>query len=117
MTEFGKYARKIRIENKENMRDMAKNIGVSAAFLSATEVGKKKIPLKWIEIISNIYRLSEKQKLELEQVIHITNKQVSINLENLSKEEKELSIMFARTIENVKPDTLEKLRKILEEDD
>ena len=43
LTEFGKILRKLRIDRQELLRDMAKNLEVSSAYLSAVETGKRKI--------------------------------------------------------------------------
>ena len=42
LTSLGTFLRKIRINKGEILRDMATNLGVSSAFLSAVENGKKK---------------------------------------------------------------------------
>ena len=44
ITKFGEYARDLRIDRGENLKEMAKNLGVSSAFLSAVENGKKQVP-------------------------------------------------------------------------
>ncbi len=44
VTEFGKFSRKLRIENDELLRDMANKLGVTASYLSAVEIGKRNIP-------------------------------------------------------------------------
>ena len=41
-TTLGVFLRKLRLANDEILKDMAKNLGVSSAFLSAVENGKKK---------------------------------------------------------------------------
>lgn len=41
---LGKYLKKLRIDNDENMSDIATKLDVSSSFLSAVETGKKKIP-------------------------------------------------------------------------
>ena len=40
-TNFGKFCRKLRIDNDELLYDMAAKLGVSSAFLSKVENGKK----------------------------------------------------------------------------
>ena len=46
---IGRFLRKLRIDNGEILKDMAEALGVSSAFLSAVENGKKKMPEGWIE--------------------------------------------------------------------
>ena len=56
-TELGKYLRHLRLDNYENMKEMATRLGVSSSFLSAVEVGKKTIPAKWFDLIVKTYNL------------------------------------------------------------
>ena len=44
ITEYGKFLRKLRIDQGQILKTMAEKLGVSSAFLSAVENGKKKIP-------------------------------------------------------------------------
>jgi transcriptional regulator with XRE-family HTH domain len=41
ITNFGKFCRRLRIDNGELLYDMAKKLGVSSAFMSSVENGKK----------------------------------------------------------------------------
>ena len=58
-TSFSNVMKEIRDINNESLRTMAKRLGISAAFLSAIEVGKKTIPLDYAEKISKEYKLSQ----------------------------------------------------------
>ena len=42
LTSIGRFLRKLRIDHGEILKDMADALGVSSAFLSAVENGKKK---------------------------------------------------------------------------
>lgn len=64
-TDFGKFAKKLRIEEYETLGDMAKKLGITASYLSAVENGKRKLPVEWREIIISKYKLNESQRLEL----------------------------------------------------
>ena len=44
LTEFGKALRKIRIDRQQLLKDMANKLGVSSAYLSAVENGKRRMP-------------------------------------------------------------------------
>ena len=44
VTEYGKIVRKARIDADLTMLDMAEDLGVSSAYLSALEVGRKRVP-------------------------------------------------------------------------
>lgn len=80
VTEFGKFCRKLRIDNNEIMKDMAKKLGVTVSHLSAVEIGKRKIPFTWAEEISKHYELTALQVTELT---------ILIVLNSLSPREKE----------------------------
>ena len=41
-TTLGAFLRKLRLQHGEKLKDMAENLNVSSAFLSAVENGKKK---------------------------------------------------------------------------
>lgn len=116
-TEFGKFLRHIRLDKFENMKDMATNLGVSTSFLSAVEVGKKNAPSKWVEEISRIYKLDEIQRKELQNAYDRTKNEVFLSFDNMDEEHQNVSLMFARSIKNIDPNTLEKLKKLLEEEE
>lgn len=48
LTSVGRFLRTLRIDHGEILKDMADVLGVSSAFLSAVENGKKKMPEGWI---------------------------------------------------------------------
>ena len=48
---------------------MAIKLGISAAFLSAIEVGRKPIPVEYADKIKSKYNLTEEQEVELENSI------------------------------------------------
>lgn len=116
-TEFGKALRHIRLDNFENMKDMAQKLNVSTSFLSAVEVGKKNIPAKWVDEISSIYNLDVNQKNNLQNAYDITQQKVSLSLDSMDEEQQNVSLMFARSIKNIDPNTLEKLKKLLEQEE
>lgn len=70
LTEFGKFLRKLRIDNGELLKDMAIKLNTTPAFLSMVETGKISIPKKWEEEIEKIYSLSLKQKEELISILN-----------------------------------------------
>lgn len=116
ISKFGLYIREIRKKENDSLRTMAKKMDISAAFLSAMEVGRKTIPNDYIERIAKIYNLDKNEIAELEDAINETNQKVSIELEKMNENQKEISLMFARKIKNADDDLIEKLRKVLEDD-
>ena len=114
LTAFGKFCRKLRIEHEENLKDMAEKLGVTAAYLSAVEVGKRNIPAEWFNAISNIYELSANEQQDLQEAIDSSVKQIKIDLDNYSERQKQTAAMFARKLSTLNDNELEKLFKIFD---
>lgn len=114
LTNFGKFARKLRIDNAELLKDMAEKLGVTTSYLSAVEVGKRNVPTKWKNQIVNIYNLDKNKKQELEESIFNSQKVIKLNLENLRKDsDKELMLAFARKFEDLDDDSKKDIINIL----
>src|SRR6185312_3749392 len=64
-TDFSKFCRKLRIDNDELAKDMARKLGVTPSYLSAIENGKRTIPADWAEEIAKLYKLTPEQMTEL----------------------------------------------------
>ena len=117
ISKFGIEMRKFRVETGESLRIMADRIGVSATFLSAMEVGRKPIPIEYAKKIKEIYNLGEEEYIKLYEAIIETNEHVDIEIDKMNEAQKEVSMVFARKIENADPELVEKLRKVLAEED
>ncbi|MDK0626423.1 helix-turn-helix transcriptional regulator [Clostridium perfringens] len=114
LTYFGKFARKLRIDNGELLKDMAEKLEVTTSYLSAVEVGKRNIPTKWKEKLVNIYNLDENKEHELDEAIFNSQKVIKLNLENLRKDsDKELMLAFARKFEDLDDDSKKDIINIL----
>lgn len=113
VTSVGLFLRKMRIGKDEILRDMARKLDVSSAFLSAVENGKKKIPEAWIPKLEEYYDLSPEQMEELRNAVMESSKTVSLNIENASAENRELAISFARHFDALDAETAKKILTIL----
>ena len=113
ISKFGLCIRKIREKENDSLRQMAIKLGVSPAFLSAMEVGRKAIPTDYVEKINCIYNLSEKEIIELENSIYETNERVPLELKEMNEAQKDISLMFARKIKTADEDLLKRLKEAL----
>ncbi|WP_370578607.1 helix-turn-helix domain-containing protein [Snodgrassella alvi] len=95
ITEFGKAIRKARIDINATMVSMADDLGVSVAFLSSLENGRKKISDDWVKKIDNFFLKNNKEIKNLKALAEISNKVVPID--NLSFEQQMLISHFAKT--------------------
>lgn len=112
---FGRYIRKLRIDNDMILKDLAEGLAVSSAYLSSLELGKKKIPQKIVEKIASYFSLDEGQRKELEHVVRLSQPELTICLKNRSMEDRELVSAFARRYKNLASVDKEKLRAFLED--
>ena len=113
LTEFGKFSRKLRIDNGELLKDMAIKLNVTVSYLSAVEIGKRNIPEKWEEEIVRAYNLNLQEREELIEAIIYSKKVFKINVENFEKEEKDLILMLARKVDNMDEKEKNNLKQIL----
>lgn len=108
---FGKCVRKIR--GNESLRTMASKLGMSPSFLSAMEVGRKTVPMEYLQKIKEVYELTPEQETDLFDAIVETNGHVDIEVAKMEEAQKNVSMAFARKIETADPEMVEKLRKVL----
>ncbi len=113
ITELGRFLRKLRIDREEILRDMAQKLGVSSAFLSAVENGKKKMPDTWISKLKEQYDLTPAQISELKNAVMESADTIELNIRNASAESRQLAVSFARRFESLDEETTQKLYKIL----
>jgi transcriptional regulator with XRE-family HTH domain len=112
LTSIGRFLRKLRIDNGEILKDMAEALGVSSAFLSAVENGKKKMPEGWIEKLKSIYSFTAEQAEELQAAVIDTNDAVELNLQNATPGNRALAISFAREFDSLDDETSKKIFEI-----
>ncbi len=117
ISKFGIEIRKIRSRKGDSLRKMAIKLNISSTFLSAMEVGRKNIPIEYVDKIAELYELSNEEIAKLEDSINETNKRVSFELEMMSEAQRNVSLIFARKIKTADDMLLEKLRKALLEDE
>lgn len=114
LNSLGKFCRKIRIDRNEILYDMAQKLGVSSAFLSKVENGKRKPPKEWRDIIIREYQLSGDDVKELDKCIFEAQNYNNIDISNLDADDKKLMLAFARKFSRMDK---EKLKNLLESED
>lgn len=114
-TEFGKFLRKLRIEKEILLKEMASKIGVSSAYLSSLELGKKSISNSVIDNICSAFSLSIEQKKNLQDLAINSQPSIKIDLVGKSNEEREVVMSFARRYESLSDADRKKVMKMLGE--
>ncbi|MBO7453747.1 MAG: helix-turn-helix transcriptional regulator [Clostridiales bacterium] len=112
-TKLGNFLLKIRTNTKKSLRQMAADLDISAAFLSAVENGNKKMPDTWFELIPSKYDLSEEEIEEFNTLAYESFKTVELNISEVSSCNKDLAITFARRFEDIDEKTSKELLDIL----
>ena len=94
------------------LKDMASDLGVSSAFLSAVETGAKEIPDDMIEKLINVYNFSDAQQIELFKAVDETRANMVINMPN-SLEDRYLIGAFARNLNNLDSEKKNRILQML----
>jgi len=92
---------------------MAEKLGVTPSYLSAVEVGKRKVPKKWPRLIADIYDLSQEEYEELVWAKDMSLSSVTISLDNLEGADKQIALAFARSFDALSEADKENISKIL----
>lgn len=115
MTPFGERLRELRAERNMTQKQMAKEVGVSAAYLSALEHGKRGTP-RWIlvqQIVACLNIIWDEAD-ELQALALRSAPKVTIDTSNLSPHATELANLLAAGIEVLSHDDIEDLRMRLD---
>ncbi len=97
-----------------SLRKMANDLGISPAFLSAVENGKKKMPDSWFALVPDTYDLSDSEVNEFKDIAYESFDTVELNIAKASENNKKLAIRFARRFDDIDEKTSEELLEILE---
>lgn len=116
VTRFGRFCRKLRIDNCELLSDMARRLGVSSAFLSKVENGLKKPPKTWEDMLIDSYQLNRENAGELREAIFDAWNYDSIDMSNFSEDSKNMLLLFARKLDVMDEEKKKQIRKMFETD-
>ncbi len=112
LTNFGKTLRKLRIDHGEFLKDMAAKLGVTVAYLSAVENGKREVPDYWIDVLTDKYFLTSDEKKELQNYAYENKDSIKIDLSGIESEERQMALAFARSFKTLSEKDKETIRKI-----
>jgi len=114
MTPFGDRMRKLRAERGITLKDMAEALGVSSAYLSALEHGKRGRP-GWhlIQRILTYFNIIWDEADEVIRLARISHPRISIDTSGLSPKATELANRLADEIGKLDNTTLDELLSVL----
>ena len=115
MTPFGEAMRKLRAERGITLKEMADAIGVSSAYLSALEHGKRGRP-GWhlIQRILSFFNIIWDDADEVMRLARISHPRVTIDTSGLSSKATELANLLADDIAKLDAAALDELLQALE---
>lgn len=117
-TEYGKYLRKLRIDESEKLVDMAKRLGISPSYLSFIENGTREIPPDFSYRIWKEYHLSNEQTNALQQAEAVTPKKtVTIDLVPLAGKPEYITVatVFSQCIAKLNSEQIQQLSALLQQ--
>ena len=110
MTPFGARLREIRAERKLTLKDMATGLGVTPAYLSALEHGKKSIPSKrFVHRVCQYLNIIWDEAEDLAALARQSNPRVVVHTAGLSPAATALANLLADRIAILSPDQIEAL--------
>ena len=101
LSAYGKILRKIRIDKGLTMAQMAKAVGITSAYLSTIERGKRNIPKSLTQDIIGHYELSNEQVAELRNAEYLSRDSIEIELEDMELSKKSLALSFANNLKDM----------------
>lgn len=90
LTEFGKFCRKLRIDHNETQQDIANYLGVTTAYLSTVEHGKRNISEKIVDKLISRYNLSGAKLNQFKSTITNSISFIKIHLHKMNSLDREL---------------------------
>ena len=114
-TRFGEEMRVLRTRRHQSQKEMAEALGVTKNFLSMVEKGKKPIPEKWIDILTEHYHLKPYPRQLLIDAAEVSKIRIKIDLKDVPLYKRDLAVAFERHFDQIDEDAAESIMKILNE--
>ena len=111
LTEFGKLVRKYRIDVDVTLREMADELGISAAYLSAIEIGRR--PLT-DQILDGAVAFFKKRAIDAGQLRDSADRtRRELDLTGLAETDRALVAAFARKVPSMAIERRRRIEKLL----
>ena len=116
-TNYGKVLRKIRVDRDELLKDMAGKLGITSAYLSSIENGKRQIPTGLTRAITEKYELNHATIKKLEEAEDNTRTSIQIDFTDANENQKNTVLKLARQFSDLSDEQLAEIRRILSRKD
>lgn len=115
LTEIGKCLRMIRINTGDSLRTMSENLGMSSAYLSAIENGKRNVPDGFESLIMARYKLSEVDAKRIKEAIYSQKENYKVDLSKIGDNKRK--VLLSITEGELDDEVVEKLCAVINEND
>ena len=114
MTPFGARLRALRRERGVSQKQMAEAIGVSAAYLSALEHGRRGVP-SWpmVQKVIGFFNVIWDDAEELQQLAELSDPKVVVDTSGLSPDATRLANLLASRIDQLDDETIGSMIRVL----
>ena len=112
-TRFGEELRVLRTRRHQNQQEMADVLRVTKNFLSMVEKGKKAIPEKWVDILTDYYHLKPYPRQLLIDAAEASKIRIKIDLKGVPLYKRDLVVAFEKNFDEINEDAAESIMKIL----
>lgn len=115
MTPFGARLRALRAERGLSLRAMAEALGISAAYLSALEHGRRAAPgAGRVQQINALFHLYGDEAEELERLAALSHPRPRLDVAGLTPEQTALANRLARRLATLPPETIAAIHALLD---
>jgi len=115
MTPFGKRLRELRAARGLSLKAMAEALGVSSAYLSALEHGRRGRPTHAMVVAICAYlNIIWDEADELMRIARISHPKITVDTSGLSPRATELANLLSERIATLPPEKVEKMLALLE---
>ncbi|MEQ8480764.1 MAG: helix-turn-helix transcriptional regulator [Hoeflea sp.] len=115
MTPFGEAVRKLRAQRGVTQRDMARALGVSPAYLSALEHGKRSEPSwEFIQRVIGYFNIIWDDAEELQLLGSLSRPKVTIDTSELSAKATEVANRLASSIAQLDTEALDAIARLID---
>ena len=115
ITEFGLKNRELREKSNVSLRTMAAEIGYSAAYLSAVEIGDKLITDELLDRVASFYRNLGRKNIEINALFAAASRsRKSIDVSALDGDSRYFVAAFAKKLSDMDRDARERFLKRIE---
>jgi transcriptional regulator with XRE-family HTH domain len=111
LTPFGKVLRQLRTKYDMRLLDLANALGVSSAYVSAVETGRKPIPDGFVAQVGRAMPIDADELRLVRRAADRTKKEIKVD--SLRDEQRELLAAFARKLDDVPDALMDELKKIV----